>query len=120
MALTEKLQVDWNGGDMSAYLDAYWNDEGLSLLFGGQAVRGWQALSDLFTSNWTTEEQMGDFSLPSVEIRFHSVDMAIVSGGFEHQFPNEDVVGLFTQSWRRFDDGRWLIIHEHTSRARTQ
>jgi limonene-1,2-epoxide hydrolase len=120
LALNEKLQTDWNGGDMSAYLDAYWNNEELSLLFGGLAVRGWQALSDLFTGRWTTEEQMGNFMTRDVTVRFSSPDMAISSGGFEHQFPNEKIVGAFTHVWRRSDDGRWLIVHEHTSRALTQ
>ncbi len=119
LALTEKLQTDWNGGDMGAYLDAYWNDEGLSLLFGDKAVRGWQALSDLFTSSWTTEEQMGNFKINTLAVRFPQADIAIASGGFEHQFPDLKIVGGFTHVWRRSEDGRWLIVHEHTSRALT-
>jgi len=118
-ALTEKLQTDWNGGDMSAYLNAYLNSEELSLLYGGQAVRGWQALSDLFSSSWTTEVQMGDFKVNSVAVRFPHPDMAIASGSFEHQFPAQKIVGAFSHVWRRSDDGRWLIVHEHTSRALT-
>lgn len=119
MALIEKLQTDWNGGEMSAYLDAYWNSEELSLLFGDRAVRGWQALSELFTGSWTTEEQMGDFKTNAVTVRFPRPDVAIASGGFEHQFPDQKIVGAFTHIWRRSDDGRWLIVHEHTSRGLT-
>lgn len=117
LALTAKLQADWNGGDMDAYLAAYWNDPGLSLMFGGTAVRGWQALSDLFTGSWTTEEAMGDFEVGEVAVRFAGPDIAIVSGGFEHQFPTEKIIGTFSHVWRHFDDGRWLIVHEHTARA---
>jgi len=119
MALTEKLKTDWNGGDMPTYLEAYWNSEELSLLFGDRAVRGWQALSELFTGSWTTEEQMGDFKTNAVTVRFPRPDMAIASGGFEHQFPDQIIVGAFTHVWRRSDDGRWLIVHEHTSRGLT-
>lgn len=119
LALIEKLQTDWNGGDMAAYLAAYWNSEELSLLFGGQAVRGWQALSDLFTGTWSTEEEMGDFMTHDVVLRFPRADMAIASGGFEHQFPAEKVVGAFTHVLRRSDDGSWQIVHEHTSRELT-
>jgi limonene-1,2-epoxide hydrolase len=115
--LVDKLQVDWNGGDMTAYLDAYWNDEAFSLMFGDKAVRGWQAVSDMFTSTWTTEEAMGNFQTNHVEVRFTGTDLAIASGGFEHVFPTETIVGSFTHVLRRFDDGRWLIIHEHTSRG---
>jgi limonene-1,2-epoxide hydrolase len=115
--LIDKLQVDWNGGDMTAYLDAYWNDEEFSLMFGDKAVRGWQSVSDMFTSTWTTEEAMGNFQTNNVEVRFTGTDLAIASGGFEHVFPTETIVGSFTHVFRRFDDGRWLIIHEHTSRG---
>jgi len=118
-ALTAQMQTDWNGGDMAAYLDAYWKDDRLSLLFGGSAVRGWQALSDLFSGSWTTEEQMGDFRVNEMEVRFPQPNIAIASGGFEHQFPAEKITGAFTHVWRHFDDGRWLIVHEHTSRAPT-
>jgi len=116
-ALVDQLQVDWNSGDMAAYLDAYWNDEDFSLLFGDQAVRGWQAVSNMFQSAWTTEEAMGNFQTHDVEVRFTGTDLAIASGGFEHVFPTETIVGSFTHVLRRFDDGRWLIIHEHTSRG---
>jgi limonene-1,2-epoxide hydrolase len=115
--LTENLQTDWNGGDMSAYLDAYWNDEELSLLFGGRAVRGWQALSDLFRSSWTSEEEMGDFTVNEIVVRLHGTNIAIASGSFEHQFISEKIAGSFSHVWRRFEDGNWLIVHEHTSRA---
>jgi limonene-1,2-epoxide hydrolase len=118
-ALIEKLETDWNSGDMSAYLDAYWNSEELSLLFQDKSIRGWQALSELFTGTWTTEEEMGDFRTLAVAIRFPAPDMAIASGGFEHQFPEEKVVGAFTHVLRRSDDGGWLIVHEHTSRGLT-
>jgi len=116
-ALIDKLETDWNGGDMSAYLDAYWNSEELSLMFGGNAVRGWQALSDLFSGTWTTEEAMGDVHTNNVAVRFPGPDMAIASGGFEHQFPDIKIVGAFTHVLRRTDDGSWMIVHEHTSRA---
>ena len=117
LALTEKLSVDWNGGDMDAYLAAYSDDESISVLFGDKAVRGWQALSDLFTSSWTTEEAMGDFHTSNVEVRLTRADVAIASGEFEHAFPSETIVGSFTHVWRHFEEGGWMIVHEHTARA---
>ncbi len=120
--LTNKLQMDWNRGDMTGYLNAYWNNEALSVMYGDNAVRGWQELSHLFRKNWTNEEQMGDFFVKDVAmvVRFPQPDTAIASGGFEHQFPAEKVVGAFSHTWHRFDDGHWRIVHEHTSRALVQ
>ncbi len=120
LALTEKLEVDWNGGDMDAYLAAYSVDESTSLLFGDKAVRGWQALSDLFSSSWTTEEDMGDFHTNNVVVRLTRPDIAIASGEFEHTFPSQKIVGSFTHVWRLFEEGGWMIVHEHTARAHTE
>lgn len=113
-----QLQADWNGGDMEAYLAAYWNDPGLSMMAGGSALRGWQAVAELFHATWTEESAMGDFSASNVTVRVLDNRTAIASGGFQHVFPDETVEGVFTHVWRRFRD-RWLIVHEHTSRTAT-
>ena len=112
---TDKLAADWNGGGMEAYLAAYWQSDELSLMFGDKAVRGWQAVADMFRGTWTTEENMGDFSVNEVVIRQISPDTAISSGGFTHVFPTETIEGSFSHVWKQFD-GEWLIVHEHTSR----
>ncbi len=114
--LTLKLQTDWNSGDMDAYLDAYWKSEEMSLMFGNQAVRGWQALADMFRGNWATEPAMGDFTVNDVVIIQVSSDTVIASGAFTHVFPAETVDGSFTHVWKQLEDGQWRIAHEHTSR----
>jgi len=113
--LTEKLAADWNAGDMESYLAAYWNSPDFSLLSGDQAVRGWQAVADMFRSTWPTEEIMGDFTTSDVVIRPLSADTVLSSGGFTHVFPTKTVAGSFSHVWKQIEDGRWQIIHEHTS-----
>jgi limonene-1,2-epoxide hydrolase len=115
-ALTEKLQTDWNGGDMDAYLAAYWNSADTSLMFGGGGLRGWRAIHDLFTTTWTTEEAMGDFAVHEMEMRFTGSDIVIASGNFQHVFLDHTVSGAFTHVWRQVEPGLWRIVHEHTSR----
>lgn len=116
LQLTEKLQADWNGGDMEAYLAAYWNSDDFSLMFGDQAIRGFNAVAGMFRGNWTTEEAMGNFTTTNVALRQISPDTVISSGGFTHVFPAETIEGSFSHVWKQFEDGRWLIVHEHTSR----
>lgn len=115
LALTAKLAQDWNGGDMAAYLAAYRSGPDTSLLFGDRSLRGWQEIHDLFTTTWTTEEAMGDFSTDAVAVTFAGSDVAIASGRFEHVFPDETINGAFSHVWHRGEDG-WRIVHEHTSR----
>lgn len=117
MALTAKLSTDWNSGDMDGYLNAYWDSAHTSLMFGNKAVRGRQTVVDMYSGNWETEEAMGDFETIDVGIRQLDSKTAIVSGSFMHRFPDETIDGAFTHVWKKFEDGRWLIVHEHTSRA---
>ncbi len=114
--LTEKLATDWNGGDMEAYLAAYWDSEDFSILFGDKSVRGFEAVAAMFRGTWTTEENMGDFSTSDVVIRQISADTVASSGGFTHVFPTETIEGAFSHIWKQLEDGRWVIAHEHTSR----
>lgn len=113
---THKLQTDWNSGDMEGYLAAYWNSDDFSLLFGDQAIRGWQSVAEMFRGAWSTEEAMGNFSAQDVALRQISPDTVISSGSFTHVFPAETVEGSFTHVWKQQQDGGWLIVHEHTSR----
>ena len=116
LQLTEKLQSDWNGGDMEAFLATYWDSENFSLLFGDQSIRGFKAVAEMFRGAWTTEENMGDFSVKDAVLRQIGPDTVISSGQFTHVFPTETIEGSFSHVWKQFEDGRWLIVHEHTSR----
>jgi ketosteroid isomerase-like protein len=42
---------------------------------------------------------------------------AIASGTFEHRFPDLLVDGAYTLVFAPDGSGRWLIVHEHTSRG---
>jgi limonene-1,2-epoxide hydrolase len=116
---TAQLQSDWNGGDMEAYLAAYWNSDDFSLMFGDQSVRGWNALAGMFRGAWTTEEDMGDFTARDIVLHQVSPDTVISSGAFTHVFPAETIQGSFTHVWKQLEDGSWVIAHEHTSRKNT-
>ena len=115
-ALTKKLSADWNKGDMAAYLAAYRRDDDIAVLFRDKILAGFDELEQLFTSTWTTEEAMGDFETHDVVVQLVGPGLAISKGQFEHQFPDEKVVGVFSHTWQQTDAG-WKIIHEHTSRA---
>ncbi|HET6565703.1 MAG TPA: nuclear transport factor 2 family protein [Xanthomonadales bacterium] len=117
--LTTKLQTDWNGGDMEAYLAAYWNSNDFSLLYGDQAKRGWNAVAEMFRGAWSTEEAMGDFTASDVVVRQIGPGIAVSSGGFTHVFPTETIEGSFSHVWKQLEDGSWVIAHEHTSRKNT-
>ena len=115
-AVLKSLQEDWNRGDMQAYLDAYWDDEGLTLVFGDQVISGKSNMTRMFTTGWPDEEKMGDFATANEAVTLLGRDTAGTKGTFQHQFTDELVVGAFTHVLQRMGDGEWRIVHEHTSR----
>jgi limonene-1,2-epoxide hydrolase len=115
-ALVDKLQTDWNSGDMQAYLDAYADSEDLDLIFGNRIVHGKAAMAALFTGTWTDEEKMGDFRASDVSVKLLAPGTAVVNGQFAHQFPDELVSGAFSHILQKDSHGEWRIVHEHTSR----
>jgi ketosteroid isomerase-like protein len=113
-----KLEADWNRGDMEAYLAAYANTSGVALLSSNKPLRSWQQIAEVYRSSFPDPTAMGQFHVKTVEVQVGADEsFAIASGTFEHRFPALFVDGAFTLVYARDGAGRWLIVHEHTSRA---
>jgi beta-aspartyl-peptidase (threonine type) len=138
-------QEAWNGGDVRAFMEHYWKSDDLTFSSGGKTTRGWQATLDGYLKRYPTREKMGRLTLSGLEITPLSDAAAMVLGqwkldGLKASFPrtresrkedastldprlrgddmeaeNELVGGNFTLVFRKIE-GRWVIVHDHTSR----
>ena len=113
----DALQTDWNGGDMTAYLAAYVQNDEMRMLSSAGIYDGWNTVNSIFREQFPDEPRMGDFTVDSLEVRLLTDDVAVASGAFEHVFAELTVRGSFSHVLKKQDDGRWLIEHEHTSRT---
>jgi len=112
--LTQQAEA-WNKGDIAAFMEHYWKSEDLTFSSGGQTTRGWQATKDGYLKRYPTREQMGRLTFSQLEITPLENAAALVLGRW--QLAREAPVGgNFSLVVRRID-GRWLIIHDHTSRS---
>ena len=116
-AVIRGLQTDWNGGDMTAYLQAYVQSDELRLLSSAGIYKGWDAVNTTFREQFPDEPRMGDFTVDGLEVRLLTDDIAFASGSFEHVFTELTVRGSFSHVLKRQEDGRWLIELEHVSRT---
>jgi arylsulfatase A-like enzyme/ketosteroid isomerase-like protein len=112
--LTAQAQA-WNRGDLVAFMDDYWKSEQLTFSSGGQVHRGWQATLDRYREQYPTRERMGQLSFAELEFTALSADAYLVLGRWNVARPAGDLTGNFTVIFRRLD-GRWVIVHDHTSR----
>lgn len=108
-------QVDaWNRGDLSAFMDTYWRSDALRFASGDTPVRGWADALRRYRSNYPDRTDMGALTFSDVEINILAPDAATAFGRWRLAQAAESPGGLFTLVLRKID-GRWLIIHDHTS-----
>ena len=104
----------WNTGDVEEFMDAYWRSPELTFCSGGRVTRGWQPTLEGYRTRYPDRAAMGRLSFTDLEITPLG-DMAALVLGRWHLDRAEPVGGMFTLVMRK-EDGRWVIIHDHTSR----
>ncbi len=113
-AVLSRQAEDWNAGRVDRYMDGYWKSEALRFCSGGTITRGWQATLDRYQRRYPTPEAMGRVSFDQLEFEVLGPDAALVVGRWHVQREKDEIGGLFTLAFRKID-GRWVIIHDHTS-----
>jgi len=112
-AVMNQQAVDWNNGNVEAFMKGYWNSDKL-VFVSSKVTRGWQPTLDNYKKSYPTKEIMGTLTFSDLEITVLSKDAAVVLGSWALQRTKDNPGGKFTLIFRRFKDG-WKIIHDHTS-----
>jgi ketosteroid isomerase-like protein len=106
----------WNRGDIDKFMEHYWKSDSLTFSSGGKTTRGWQATKENYQRRYPTRDETGTLHFSQLEITPIGPDGALVLGNWRLDRAASPVAGNFSLTLRRID-GRWLIIHDHTSRA---
>ena len=104
----------WNAGDIDAFMEPYWRSPDLTFTSGGRITRGWAQTRAGYRERYPTKSDMGRLIFGDLEITQLGPSAALVLGAW-HLNRAEPVGGLFTLVLRK-EGGRWIIIHDHTSR----
>lgn len=112
--IVQTQAVAWNEGDIDEFMGAYWNSEKLSFSSGGKTHRGWKTTRDRYKKNYPDAATMGKLTFSDLEVEMLGEEAALMLGRW-HLKRAEPAGGNFSLVWRRFDDGQWLIIHDHSS-----
>ncbi len=106
----------WNRGDIDAFMQHYWKSDALTFSSSGKTTRGWQATKENYRRRYPNREAMGTLKFSQLEISPIGDAGALVLGDWRLERSAGPVGGNFSLVVRRIDD-RWLIVHDHTSRA---
>jgi ketosteroid isomerase-like protein len=111
-----RVQEDaWNRGDIDAFVDHYWKSDDLTFNSEGKTTRGWNGTLARYRERYGTPEKMGRLSFTGLEITPLGDSAALVLGQWRLERESEPVSGNFSLVLSKLD-GRWVIVHDHTSR----
>ena len=113
-----RQQDAWNAGNIDKFMEHYWQSDELSFSAAGQVTRGWQATMDNYKTRYPTDDAMGKLSFGNLETMLLGPGAAMVLGEWQLDRDSDPIGGNFTLILKRIR-GRWLIVHDHTSRRPT-
>ena len=111
--VVQKQAIAWNRGDLAEFMSPYWKDERLTFSSGGKTKRGWQATYDNYKKNYPDSKTMGKLTFSELETQELGPDAMLILGTW-HLDREEPVGGNFSLVWKRID-GKWVIVHDHSS-----
>jgi len=104
----------WNRGDISGFMDGYWNSDSLLFIGSKGPTYGYSKTLTNYLKSYPTPEKMGQLTFGFVKIEILSENQAFVVGTWHLQREEDDLGGHFTLLWRKLD-GEWKIVIDHSS-----
>ena len=108
--------ADWNAGRLDDFMKGYWNSPKLTFFSGGKKLSGWDSTLDRYRKTYQADgREMGKLVFSDLDVTLLGPKAAMVTGHWELTFSDgKKPGGVFTLIFRNLD-GRWKIIHDHTS-----
>ncbi|MCA9187633.1 MAG: nuclear transport factor 2 family protein [Pirellulaceae bacterium] len=109
-------QDAWNAGDIDQFMEYYWKSDELTFSSGGKTTRSWQLTLERYRQRYPSAREMGKLTFGELEITPLGTEAAMVLGQWRLTERDDEPHGNFTLNFRLID-GRWLIVHDHTSKS---
>lgn len=114
--IVERQSASWNRGDIAEFMLPYWNDDRLTFSSGGTTKRGWRTTYDNYKKNYPDREAMGKLTFSELETQELGPEAILMLGNW-HLDRESPIGGNFSLVWKRIN-GKWVIMHDHSSALR--
>jgi ketosteroid isomerase-like protein len=104
----------WNGGDVTAFMQGYWNNDSLTFITKTGPEYGWQMVLDHYKKGYPDRSAMGFLQFDHLILRRLSSDYYLIIGSWHIQKDAGGMGGQFTLLFRKIK-GDWKIVLDHTS-----
>jgi ketosteroid isomerase-like protein len=112
-AVLNRQREDWNKGDVTKFMQGYWESD--SLMFIGKSVsKGYQKTLDNYKKDYPDTAAMGHLDFEFVEFRKLSPEYYFVIGKWHLKRSIGDVGGAYTLLFKKIK-GIWTIVVDHSS-----
>jgi uncharacterized protein (TIGR02246 family) len=114
--LLSRSAAQWNHGDLDGFMADYAPDSLTSFVAGRGVLYGWQTLYDRYEAAFFAPGKARDsLTFETLRVRVLSPTLALATARFAlHRADSLIASGPFTLVLER-RNGRWLILHDHTS-----
>jgi uncharacterized protein (TIGR02246 family) len=115
-AVLERQKQAWNRGDIQAFMEGYHRSPDLVFTSGGKIRRGFDETLARYQEKYVAGNAMGHLEFADIELQPVGVDGAVALGHWALTETPKAGEGVFTLVLTKVD-GRWGIVHDHTSLA---
>ncbi len=116
LAVLKAQQEQWNQGNITGFMEGYWNSPDLTFAGSKGFTRGWEPVLARYQKTYGDKAAMGKLDFSDLEVRLLGPQAALVLGKWHLQREAGDVGGIFTLVLRKFPES-WRIIHDHTTQS---
>ncbi len=113
-AVLEKQEIDWNRGDLAAFMEGYWKSDSLCFVGARGLTFGWQKTLDNYKKGYPDLEAMGKLKFTILSVEQLSSRSAYVIGKWHLTRTIGDIGGHYSLLWKKIK-GKWVIVADHTS-----
>ncbi len=106
--------VDWNKGDIDAFMEYYWKSDDLQFIGSSGVIKGWQATLERYKRTYPDKDAMGQLTFDILEVHQLSRKVIMLTGKYTLERKNDRPTGYFILMWKKMK-GKWLIVADHTS-----
>jgi hypothetical protein len=112
--LLNRQSSDWNRGDITAFMNGYWEND--SLMFAGKngVTYGWANTLNNYKKGYPDTAAMGKLNFDIIKVKRLSKKYYFVVGKWFLKRSIGDIGGHFNLLFEKIN-GRWVIIADHSS-----
>lgn len=112
--LLHEQTLDWNKGDVRAFMKGYWQNDSLLFIGKNGVTYGWENTLRNYQKNYPDTAAMGQLSFDLLLVRQISPDYFYVVGKWMLARKAGHLSGHYNLLIRKIN-GRWLIVADHSS-----